>query len=42
MGKRQLIKRIINGEEMERTGFWLGMPDKKTWPILHAYFNTTS
>jgi uroporphyrinogen decarboxylase len=42
MGKRELIKGIINGEEMERTGFWLGKPDKKTWPILHSYFNTST
>jgi uroporphyrinogen decarboxylase len=42
MGKRELIKRLINGEKTERTGLWLGNPDPRTWPILHAYFNTST
>jgi uroporphyrinogen decarboxylase len=42
MSKRELIKRLINGENTERTGLWLGNPDPKTWPILHAYFNTST
>jgi len=42
MSKRELIKRLINGENTERTGFWLGNPHPETWPILHAYFNTSA
>ena len=34
MSKRNLIKRLIAGEPVERCGFWLGNPDPKTWPIL--------
>jgi uroporphyrinogen decarboxylase len=42
MNKRELIKRIINGENTERTGFWLGNPHPETWPALHAYFDTST
>jgi len=42
MNKRELIKRLINGESTERTGFWLGNPHPDTWPVLHAYFNTST
>jgi len=42
MSKRELIKRLINGENTERTGLWLGNPSPETWPILHAYFNTST
>ena len=42
MEKRKLIKRLINGENVERCGFWLGNPDAATWPILHNYFKTKS
>ncbi|MEI7833204.1 MAG: uroporphyrinogen decarboxylase family protein [bacterium] len=40
MQKRALIKKLIAGETVERCGFWLGMPDQQTWPILHRYFGT--
>ena len=42
MSKRELIKRLINGENTERTGLWLGNPHPETWPVLHAYFNTST
>jgi len=42
MKKRALIKKLIAGEAVERCGFWLGMPDQQTWPILHRYFGTES
>lgn len=42
MSKRELIKRLMNGENTERTGFWLGNPHPETWPVLHAYFNTST
>ncbi len=42
MKKRELIKRLINGEPVERCGFWLGNPHPETWDILHSYFGTTS
>ena len=40
MSRRNLIKRRIAGEPVERCGFWLGNPDAKTWPILHRHFAT--
>ena len=42
MNRRERIKTIIAGEPADRCGFWLGNPDKATWPILHRYFGTTS
>ena len=42
MAKRELIKRLIAGEPVERCGFWLGNPHPETWPILHRYFGTDS
>ncbi len=42
MSRRKLIRDLIAGEAVERCGFWLGNPDAKTWPILHAYANTTT
>lgn len=42
MSKRELIKRLIAGEKVERCGFWLGNPHPDTWPILHQYFGTSS
>lgn len=39
--KRELIKRLINGQPVERCGFWMGHPHNDTWPILHNYFGTT-
>ena len=38
--RRNLIKRLIAGEPVERCGFWLGKPHVNTWPILHAWFGT--
>ena len=40
MSKRNLIKRLIAGEAVERCGFWLGNPHPDMWPILHQYFGT--
>jgi len=41
-GRRDLIRRLIRGEPVERNGFWLGNPHPDTWPILHEYFGTTT
>jgi uroporphyrinogen decarboxylase len=38
--RRELIKRLIAGEPVERCGFWTGKPHAETWPILHQYFGT--
>ncbi len=37
---RELIKRLIAGEKVERCGFWVGMPHAEAWPILHRHFGT--
>ncbi len=42
MSTRELIRRLIGGEPVERCGFWLGNPHPETWPILHAYFGTAT
>ncbi len=42
MDSRERIKTIIAGEKPDKTGFWLGNPDPKTWPILHDYFQTST
>jgi hypothetical protein len=42
MNSRQRIKAIIAGDPADRCGFWLGNPDKETWPILHKYFGTAT
>jgi uroporphyrinogen decarboxylase len=42
MTSRERIKTIISGKAADRCGFWLGNPDGRTWPILHAYFGTKS
>ena len=42
MSNRELIRRLIAGEPVERCGFWLGNPHPDTWPILHRHFGTTS
>ena len=42
MSRRNLIRRLIAGEPVERCGFWLGKPHPDTWPILHSYFGTSS
>ncbi|MBN2047082.1 MAG: hypothetical protein JW750_04485 [Anaerolineaceae bacterium] len=40
MNSRERIQALIAKEPADRTGFWLGNPDPKTWPILDAYFGT--
>ena len=40
MNSRERIKAIVAGDPADRCGFWLGNPDKDTWPILHKYFGT--
>lgn len=42
MTPRERIQSIIAREPVDHTGFWLGNPDPATWPILHAYFGTTT
>ncbi len=42
MNRRDLIRRLIDGDPVERCGFWLGNPHPDTWPILHRHFGTTS
>jgi uroporphyrinogen decarboxylase len=42
MSKRQLIKRLIAREQVERCGFWLGIPHRDTWPILLRHFAANS
>lgn len=40
MKQRELIKKIIAREKVERCGFWLGRPHDDLWPILHRHFGT--
>jgi uroporphyrinogen decarboxylase len=40
MNRRELIKRLVAGEAVERCGLWLGNPNANAWPILHSYFGT--
>lgn len=42
MNSRERLRTIISGKPADRCGFWLGYPDKNTWPILHSYFGTSS
>ena len=42
MTSRKLIKDIINGNAVERCGFWMGHPHKDTWPLLFDYFQMDS
>jgi uroporphyrinogen decarboxylase len=42
MGNRELVRRLIDGQSVDRCGFWLGNPHLDTWPILHRHFGTTS
>jgi uroporphyrinogen decarboxylase len=42
MTSRQRIRTIIAGDEPDRCGVWLGNPHPDTWPILHAYFGTST
>ena len=37
MSKRNLIKRLIAGETVERCGLWLGNPHPDSWPALLRY-----
>ncbi len=37
---RELVKRLVAGEQVERCGLWLGKPNVHTWPVLHDYFKT--
>ena len=38
MEGRTLIRSIINGENVPRSGFWMGNPARDTWPIYREYF----
>jgi uroporphyrinogen decarboxylase len=40
MNSRERIRSIIAGRPADRCGLWLGNPDPKSWPALHAYFGT--
>ncbi len=42
MTGREVVRGIIAGHPVPRTGFWLGNPHPETWPILHRYFGTRS
>ncbi len=39
---RTLIRRIINGESVPRSGFWMGNPHADAWPLLRSYFQAES
>jgi uroporphyrinogen decarboxylase len=41
MTKREHIRKIIDGENVDYCGFWLGNPHTDTWPLLHDYFGTS-
>ncbi len=40
MNSRERIRAIINREDTDRSGFWLGNPHGDTWPLYHEYFGT--
>ncbi len=42
MRRRDLIRRLVAGQAVERCGFWLGNPHPDTWPILHRHFGTAA
>ena len=42
MKTRDRIRTIVAGEPADRCGFWLGSPLLVTWPLLHAYFGTST
>jgi uroporphyrinogen decarboxylase len=42
MHKRDMIRRLISGEAVERCGFWMGNPHADMWPIMHEHFGTAS
>jgi uroporphyrinogen decarboxylase len=42
VNSRERVRAIVAGEPADGCGFWLGAPIAETWPILHAYFGTSS
>ena len=40
--KRELVRRLIAGENVGRCGLWLGKPHPLAWPLLHDYFKTAT
>jgi len=38
MYSRELLKAIFAGTQTERCGFWLGQPDRASWPLYFRYF----
>lgn len=42
MNSRERIRSIVAGESADRCGLWLGNPHADTWPLLHAYFGTST
>ena len=42
MNSRERIFNIIAGQETDRSGFWLGNPDHRSWEIYKTYFSTQS
>lgn len=41
MTSRERIKTILSGQAADRCGFWLGMPNRETWPIYLQHFGFT-
>lgn len=39
---RELIRDIINGESVPRSGFWMGQPHQDTWPLYRAWFKVAT
>lgn len=42
MTSRERLRAIIAGQPADRSGLWIGHPHAETWPLLHAYFGTTT
>jgi len=42
LSSRERIKKLIQGEDIDRPGFWLGDPHADTWPLLLEYFKCES
>jgi uroporphyrinogen decarboxylase len=42
MNSRQRIQAIVNLQQPDRCGFWLGNPHPDTLPSFHAYFGTVT
>lgn len=38
--RRETIRAIVARRNHSGCGFWLGNPDRETWPLLHSYFGT--